>query len=285
MARYILLILALGVLGCADSGRATVDSGSRDSGGTDSSSSDSGGSDSGSIDTGTTDTGTTDTGSSDTGTSDTSAGDGGGGGIVVDGVIAAGEWASAAEATNGETSTWGATNTFTRILATVRGGTFYLAVEGQLESGAENALVVFVDNERGSGTGVTDPIDLTDGSGALDNSVSAGITTPADVQVDFAWGTRDLDRSQDGFDDRMGWRDVATDPSDFAWLDAAEAPTVCGAAACETSIPLSSLGGAGDIALFGRLVNTDGTMASNQCVPEDDPDTPTAVSILLTVTR
>jgi hypothetical protein len=32
-------------------------------------------------------------------------------------------------------------------------------------------------------------------------------------------------------------------------------------------------------------VNTDGTMTSNQCVPEDDPDTPAAVTMLLTVTR
>jgi hypothetical protein len=280
MKGHLVLILTVAVIGCADSGRATVDSGSRDSGTSDTSVPDTGTSD-----TGTVDTGTVDTGAPDTGTVDTGMGDGGGGDIVVDGVIGAGEWSGAAEATNGETSTWGATNTFTRILATVQGGTLFLAVEGQLESGAENALAVYVDNERGSGSGVTDPIDLTDGTGALDNSLSAGITTPADVQVDFAWGTRDLDRSQDGFDDRMGWRDVASDPGDFAWLDASEAPTVCGAAACETSIPLASLGGAGDIALFGRLVNTDGTMTSNQCVPEDDPDTPAAVTMLLTVTR
>ncbi len=275
---HALFCVAIGfVVGCADSGRATVDSGSRDTGTSDTSTSDSG-----SFDSGVTDSGAdvaTDTGGGDSG-----AGDGGGGAIIVDGVVGDGEWAGAAEATNGVMSAWGM-NTLTRIAAMVEGDSLFLAVEGQLEVGAENAIVVYVDNERGSGTGVTDPTDLTDGTGALDNAVSAGITTPADVQIDFAWGTRDLDRSQDGFDDRMGWRNVAIDPGDFAWLDAAEANTVCGASACETSIPLTSLGGAGDIALFGRLVNTDGTMLSNQCVPEDDPDDPGAVTALLTVSR
>ncbi len=98
------------------------------------------------------------------------------------------------------------------------------AVEGTLEGGAENAILVYVDNERSSGTGVEDPISLTDGSGALDNAVSAGITTPADFEADFAWGTRDLSRSASGFDDRMGFRDIATNPADFAWVDATEAP-------------------------------------------------------------
>ncbi len=293
------LILVLLLAGCADSGRATVDSGSRDSGAYDTGTADDGGSDGAPADTGVTDTGsadtggadtsaadsgTADTGSSDSATADTGTSDGGGSAIVVDGNIGATEWAGAVEATNGETSIWG-TNAFTRMLATIRGDTFYLAIEGQLESGAENALVVYVDNQRGSAVGVVDPINLTDGTGALDNAVSAGITTPTDVRVDFAWGTRDFGRAESGFDDRMGWRDVATNPSNFSWLDATDGPTVCSATACETSIALSRLGGSGDIALFGRLVNTDGTMISNQCVPEDNPDMPNVVMTVLTVAR
>jgi hypothetical protein len=86
----------------------------------------------------------------------------------------------------------------------------------------------------------------------------------------------------------MGWRDVASNIADFAWVDAAVAPTVCAAnTACETRIPLSTLGApaAGTIAMFARLTNTDGTAFSNQTLPEDDPAAPQTVSVLLELTR
>lgn len=206
--------------------------------------------------------------------------------ITVDGTIDVAEWAGAPSATSTTATAWTG-NTLTRLLATVRDDSLYIAVEGTLEAGAENAILVYVDNERGSGTGVEDPITLTDGSGALDNALSAGITTPADFEADFAWGTRDMSRSASGFDDRMGFRDIATNPADFGWIDAAEAPATCGATACEARIPLARLGGSatGTIALFGRLGNTDGTMLSNQTVPMDDPSTPGAVSMVLSVPR
>jgi len=274
------LVFGLSLLGCADSGGTPTDTGAGDTGG-DTCVGDC--SDGGPMDTGSGDTGSGDTGSGDTSGGD--SGDGGGGGIVVDGVIGVDEWAGAASADNAVASGWGDANGLARLLGQVHGDSLHLAIEGRLEAGAENAIVVYVDQERGSGTGVADPLDLTDGDGALDNAVSAGISTPGDVQVDFAWGTKDFDRAQDGFDDRMGWRNVADTPGDFAWLDAAEAPTVCGATACETSIPLTSLGGTGEIVVFGRLVNTDGMMISNQCVPEDDPDMSGVVSVLLTVPR
>jgi hypothetical protein len=269
LSRISILALAVVSAACADSGTTPTDAGSdtarRDTGSPrDASVSDSGG---------------------DTGSATDVSTDSGGGGVVVDGVIGAAEWAGASEAVNVVASGWGEMNAFTRLLAVVSGDRLYLAIEGRLEAGAENAIVVYVDAERGSGTGVADPSELTDGEGALDNAISAGITTPADVAVDFAWGTRDFDRSQEGFDDRMGWRNVASAPGDFAWLEAAEAPTVCSAAACETSVALATLSGAGEIALFGRLVNTDGTMISNQCVPEDDPDASGTVTEVLGVSR
>jgi len=165
----------------------------------------------------------------------------------------------------------------------------YVAVEGSLQPGDENNIVLYVDRELETGDGVADPIDLTDGMDALDDGISAGFTTPAAFLVDYAWGTRDMDRAAVGFDARMGWRDVATDVSDFMWVDASVAPTVCaGNTACETSIPLTTLGivaPTGTIAMFARITNTNGTMASNQTLPEDNPAAPQTVTALLELRR
>ncbi len=271
------LVLGLvSMTGCGDdSGSdAAVDSGRRDSGRFDSST----------FDSGAPGDGATDSGATDSSTSDSAPGDGGTATVVVDGVISPSEWDGALEATNGVASSWG-TNTLTHVRALVADGRLYLAVDAALEAGAENAVVLYIDNERASGSGVTDPADLTDTDGALDNALSAAITTPSDFQADFAWGTRDLSRVADAFDDRMGFRDVATNPADFAWVDSTEAPTVCSATVCEASILLSALGGAGPIGVFARLVNTDGTDASNQCLPEDDVANPDVVSVILAVPR
>lgn len=268
--------------GCGDdsSSDAGVDSGRRDSGRRDSGAFDSGADPDGATDSGVADGGG---GDSSTGT-DGGTTDGGAGAIVVDGVISPGEWDGAAEAANGVASAWG-DNTLTHLRATVRDGRLYLSVDAVLEVGAENAVVLYIDNEVGSGVGVVDPANLTDTAGALDNALSAAIVTPADFRADFAWGTRDLGRTADAFDDLMGFRDIASDPNNFAWVDSTGAPTVCGADVCEASIALAELGGSGPIGLFARLVNTDGSFASNQCVPEDDADNPTNVAMVLSVPR
>jgi hypothetical protein len=88
-----------------------------------------------------------------------------------------------------------------------------------------------------------------------------------------------------GFDARIGWRDVGGSPSDLGWIEAAVAPTVCTATACETRIPLATLGGraGGTIAMFARITNATGASFSNQCLPEDAPATPATVAVLLTL--
>ncbi len=274
MQRISWLVIGLALGGCAANGRDADDSGVRDAGGA---------RDGGS----TPDAGSRDGGRADASSDAHAGGDGGTSGIVIDGVIGATEWSTALAARNTVASAWGEANVLSRVLAIVADGSLYVAVEGSLESGAENAILVYVDAERGSGAGVEDPITLSDGEGALDNALSAGLTTPSDFEADYAWGTRDMDCASTGFDDRMGWRDIATDPGDFAWVDSAEAPTSCGATACETRIALATLGGSatGTIALFARLGNTDGTALSNQTVPEDDPDAPGTVSVVLDVPR
>jgi hypothetical protein len=210
---------------------------------------------------------------------------------VVDGVLGASEWEGAELAENDVPTTWGANlNELSRLRARVAGGVLYVAIEGRLEGGAENAIVLFADARVGTGSGV-EPITLADGTGALDDSISCGLTAVPAFRADHAWGTKDFGRSASGSDDRMGWRHVADSPGDFGWVDASLAPTVCatlpasGPALCETSIALSDLGsGAGDtIALVARITNAAGTDFSNQALPEDMPETPASIATYLEV--
>jgi len=208
--------------------------------------------------------------------------------IVVDGVVGDPEWAGAESVANTVATDWGVgLNELHRLRAWADGTDLYIAVEGLLESGAENAIVLYIDHTLGGADGVADPADLTDGTGALDNSLSAGITTPAGFRADFAWGTKDLARAASGFDARMGFRDVASDPADFAWIDAAVAPTACSATACEARLPLATLGAGatGTIALFARLTNTGGTDLANQCLPENNPASPGTVTTVVEIVR
>jgi hypothetical protein len=209
----------------------------------------------------------------------------------VDGVIGAGEWDAAAVTENDVPTTWGPNlNELSRLRALVAGGALFVAIEGRLEAGAENAIVLFADARFGTAGGI-DPITLSDGAGALDDSISCGLTTTAEFRADSAWGTKDFGRSAFGFDDRMGWRHVAAAPGDFAWVDATVAPTVCatlpatGPAVCETSIALSELGsGAGDtIAILARITNSAGTDFSNQTLPEDVPEAPATAAAYLEI--
>lgn len=211
--------------------------------------------------------------------------DGGPAPIVVDGVIRAGEWDEATCVSNAVASDWTGANSLMRLCATVRGADLVLAVEGLVEPA--NAIVVYVDRALGETDGIADLSTLTDSTGDLDDAISAGITTPAEVHADWAWGTRDMARTAVDFDARMGWRGIATDGTDFAWVSAADAPTSCGTTACETRIALAQLGGTSPatIGLFARIVNGDGSMSPNQCLPEDDAAMPRVVHTIVRVTR
>ncbi|MDF1564145.1 MAG: IPT/TIG domain-containing protein [Deltaproteobacteria bacterium] len=202
--------------------------------------------------------------------------------VTVDGTIDVAEWAGATTATAVDATDW-AGNTLDRLLLKIADGNLYLGVEGVLEGG--NVWVVYLDAQRGDTAGLTDPTLISDGAGVLDDALSSALTTPGDVNVDLAWGTVDLSRAADAFDDRMGWRDLST-PADLGWIDGSGAPTVCGAAACEASVPLSTLGSivGVPVAVFARIVNGSGQQAANQTLPPDSPTTPLVVTTLLEIT-
>jgi hypothetical protein len=206
---------------------------------------------------------------------------------AIDGVIGPTEWAGAAMAAGATPTIWTG-NELLSIRALLLGGGLYLAIEGRIEGG--NSIVVYVDRTRGASEGVT-LASLTDSTGALDSSITAGFATPSDVRPDLGWGTLDLSRAATGADDRMGWRDFvrAASPDDLYWILPIEAPTVCGAAACEAMLPRAALDlGSGamrprTVAIFARIANHDGTMSPNQTLPMDDPAMPRTVSALLEI--
>lgn len=274
--------LALALVACSDRASGPEDAG-RDAGGRDAGVR----TDSGvRADAGPGDAGAGDSGPGDAGPGDAGPGyDAGPSPIVVDGVMRAGEWDDATCVTNAVASGWTGANSLMRMCATVRGPDLVLAVEGLVEP--TNAIVVYVDRELGDAYGIADLSTLTDSSGDLDDALSAGIVTPAEFHADWAWGTRDMARTAVDFDARMGWRDIATDVTDFAWVSAADAPTSCGTTVCETRIALTRIGGVSPsmIGLFARIVNADGSMSPNQCLPEDDAAMPRVVHTLLRVAR
>ena len=157
----------------------------------------------------------------------------------------------------------------------VRDDVLYVAIEGVVEN--TNGLVAYVDTDLDdTSAGFASFASLTDSSGSLDNALGALFTVPATFTVDFGFGTRAMSISNDttdGYDDRIGWRDVVTGGgADFSWIGFGDAPFVCGADVCETSIPLSVLGAAsGDtLAMFVRITNADGdAFGSAQRLPED----------------
>ena len=159
--------------------------------------------------------------------------------VLVDGIIGAGEWSTAVSATNTVATTWGAgLNELRRVLARADADNLYIAVDGVVES--TNAILVYVDTAPSGG--VCDLFSLTDGSGAVDDALSAGLRTPPSFCPDYAWATREMSRVAMGDDDLMGWRDIVRTPSDFGWFSADMAPSACSANACETRFPITSLG-------------------------------------------
>lgn len=204
-------------------------------------------------------------------------------GLSVDGVIGVDEWAGALEATS---STPPAApflaDELTRLLARRTATHLEIAIEGTIDTG--HAILMYLDAAPGGLFG--SPAPLVDFTGALDRALSKELfITDSSVDLDFAWGTLDMSRAISASDDRMGWRDVGSDGGAYAEVDPAMAPSACGAAACETTIPLSALGArASDtIRVFVRLGDATSLAMSNQTLPLDDPGAPAFVSVTLDV--
>lgn len=208
---------------------------------------------------------------------------------TIDGVLGVDEWAGVPVVTNTEATLWDG-NELRSLRAFTDGTALWVAIEGIVEGTPVmelNAIVMYVDADLAdTTTGVLDPIDLTDGMGPLDDALSAGYRTDPPFRTDFAFGTRGMNETADGTDARIGWRDVASDVGDFAWISGAEAPAVCGMDACETRIPLTTLGASpgNTIAMFVRINDGAGMAFNNaQCLPEDNPSDTTTVTAYYTV--
>ena len=202
--------------------------------------------------------------------------------ITIDGVLGPGEWAGAVMADNTRETDWGiGLNALQRVRARIDSEQLAIAIEGRVES--TNAIIVYVDSAADSG--VCDLFGLTDGTGLVDDPLSAGLTTPSTFCADYGWATRGMSRMGVGLEDGIGWRDLVRSPGDFGWINADLAPSHCGESVCETRLPLSGLGLApgAEIRLFVRLGNRFGTAFSNQSLPEDSGENPAEVMRLLSV--
>ncbi len=201
--------------------------------------------------------------------------------LAVDGVLDDPQWARAVEV-SADVATDRPGSTLRRLLAYISRGRLYVGVEGTIAAG--DALVVYVDGERGGPDGVADPTALIDAEGGLDVALSQELDLPADLALDVAVGTRAMPRSVTGLDPDAGWRDLADQPDDFRSFTGEEAPLVCGANACEAAIDLSSVAGdrPRELALFARIVAADGSL-TNQTLPEDDAGAPGVVRAVLRI--
>lgn len=200
--------------------------------------------------------------------------------IVIDGIVNEPAWATATSAANTVPSNWTTANRLERLLAFTDAEYLYIAIDGAISG---NAIIVYIDSRPGGISNLAGT--LTDDYGALDRALSASLVADVAFGADCGWGTLDLNRSSTGADDRLGWRDLTTSVHDFGWLYGTAFPSACGSGACETKIPLATLGGSGAIKIFARLCDPSGSYFANQNLPMDDPANPQAVGAWMSVPR
>jgi len=154
----------------------------------------------------------------------------------------------------------------------------YIAIEGQCE--AQNAIVGYIDPAFGSGFGVSNMTAITDNTGSLDNAISSKVSvSEPGFGAEIAFGTVGMASFTDGKDfskggDSAGFRRIdMAKLNDLDWIQGvvvANSPS----AAVEAQIPLQVLRGEQvlqnptQVAIFVRLLNSDGQYTSNQCLPE-----------------
>jgi|GEM_PF-375545 len=152
----------------------------------------------------------------------------------------------------------------------------YLGIGGMCE--AQNAVVGYIDLDFGSGSGVRNMTEITDHTGALDDAVSSKVfVSESGFGAEVAFGTVGMASFTDGKDfskggDSAGFRRIVK-MEDLYWI---EGVVVANRAnmAIEAQIPLEILRGQRDLqnptqlAIFARLLSSDGQYTSNQCLPE-----------------
>lgn len=218
---------------------------------------------------------------------------------TIDGTIGADWNSSSIIATNTTATAWGpGLNEIRSVRVCYDATSLYLGINGVVETA--NAIVGYIDRDYdppgGAPTGVSLFSALTDNTGTLDDAISAALvlgTGAGNFGAEAAWGTAGMSSvSATALDPAVGLRLIGPGPtgtdrrSDFAWTMGSQ--TACGSASCEVSIAWTSLfegarPATGRIAMFFRLNNGDGSMSSNQTVPEDDPSMSRTVSRVLVV--
>lgn len=218
---------------------------------------------------------------------------------TVDGVIGADWTASAVVANNTVATTWGSANQLRSIRLCYDSTYLYMGVDGTSE--AINAMVAYIDRDFGTSvTGVRDFSTLTDNTGALDNRISGAFTINVpNFGAEAAWGTNGpQDLMDTALVDTAGLRLIAPVAggadrrADFAWVTGAQqrcAGATDATRACEVRIAWTALfegprPATARIAMFVRINNNDGTMSSNQTLPEDNAAAPRSVSRVLDLT-
>lgn len=169
---------------------------------------------------------------------------------------------------------WGdGLNMVNNVYAAFDSNNVYFGVQGACEGA--NAIVVYIDIDYGAGTGVTNPANLNDNVGAVDDAISSiVVSTDTKFGAEFAWasvGMQSFPGGEASLSTGAGWRNLA-DVSNLAWLTGpvianAEAPGI------EASLPLSVLfqsgvpSGGATVAFAVVLLNKAGDAVSNQAVP------------------
>ena len=164
----------------------------------------------------------------------------------------------------------------------------YLAVAGWVDPSADNAVVVYLDLDYGTGTGISDMNQLVDELGhedtpGLDGAVSSRFRVSDEAfGAEYALGSAGmaslaLDENDPQLRSQAGLRGLG-DGTAFTWPPAVVQTTALepGLGAIEFAVPWSSLYANGSpeagarLAVFVRIVSRDGEYAASASLPEDE---------------
>ncbi len=147
----------------------------------------------------------------------------------------------------------------------------YIGITGFCEP--LQSIILYLDVDYGSGTGVSDTQDLSDNTGALDDAISGTLFVDDPLfGAEFAAGTIGMAEVADGLADSAGLRKL-NPPYDFPWLSSTVSTS---SDFIEIALPLSHLwpgsippNGARAAIVVKLLNDAFGVDYSNQTLPED----------------
>jgi hypothetical protein len=194
-----------------------------------------------------------------------------------DGVVES--WPNSTLSSKNTTQTnWGDANYLDGLYLAADATLLYVGVTGGAVGSefGKNSIVVYVDTDYGQGTGLTDTATLTDVDGDVDDTLGGLVSFDVDgfgaelgfASLGMASYTPNTDIPSEA---SAGWRSFA-DLGDLPWL--LEHPVAASSSGIEAVISLEALygladGGTHELAFIVRLVNHDGSEASNQSIPNE----------------